>query len=365
MNNVDTVTTLHLRNEAQFFTFQLEKDGDLYAINIFKIKEIVKYNHELVDIMSDVPFVEGLIVVRDYNIPVIDMRKWFYYREGVNINLDNYGIPSDDKIIMICDFSGILVGIRVYSAQRILTKKWSEITRNDDDNNPSQKVIGHTKYFDNSIVQIVDIEKMAVEAFPWIDAEKEAELERVEELNEDLIDVSAANRDGEAKEANDESEIMSNEPNQDEINVISALEDVPTLNVDEQMLEEESIYNKAEEPSEEAAESTNLPGFLSTETAEEQEEIFSNQSMPVPEKAKNQVVVIQSFKKYLSGGSSTDDDGVNASDIKTNIDAENKTKPKVRPSIKELKNDLILLSKLIKAAPRREKKNSDQKQSQF
>jgi len=188
---------------------------------------------------------------------------------------------------------------------------------------------------------------------------------KVEELNEDLIDVSAANRDGEAKEANDESEIMSNEPNQDEINVISALEDVPTLNVDEQMLEEESVDNKAEEPSEEAAESTNLPGFLSTETAEEQEEIFSNQSMPVPEKAKNQVVVIQSFKKYLSGVSSTDD-GVYASDITTNNkDAENKTKPKVRPSIKELKNDLILFSKLIKAAPRREKKNSDQKQSQF
>ena len=181
---------------------------------------------------------------------------------------------------------------------------------------------------------------------------------KVEELNEDLIDVSAANRDGEAKEAKNESEIMSNEPNQDEINVISALEDVPTLNVDEQMLEEESVDNKAEEPSEEAAESTNLPGFLSTEPAEEQEEIFSNQSMPVPEKAKNQVVVIQSFKKYLSGFSSTDD-GVNASDIKTNIDAENKTQPEVRPSIKELKNDLILLSKLIKAAPRREKKNSD------
>jgi len=188
---------------------------------------------------------------------------------------------------------------------------------------------------------------------------------KVEELNEDLIDVSAANRDGEAKVANDESEIMSNEPNQDEINVISALEDVPTLNVDEQMLEEESVDNKAEEPSEEAAESTNLPGFLSTEPAEEQEEIFSNQSMPVPEKAKNQVVVIQSFKKYLSGVSSADD-GVYASDITTNNkDDENKTKPKVRPSIKELKNDLILLSKLIKAAPRREKKNSDQKQSQF
>jgi len=181
---------------------------------------------------------------------------------------------------------------------------------------------------------------------------------KVEELNEDLIDVSAANRDGEAKEANDESEIMSNEPNQDEINVISALEDVPTLNIDEQMLVEESVDNKADEPPESAAEATNQSEVMSNEAVEDQNEIFSTQSMPMPEKAKNQVVVIQSFKKYLSGVSSTDD-GVYASDIKTNIDAENKTKPKVRPSIKELKNDLILLSKLIKAAPRREKKNSD------
>ena len=190
---------------------------------------------------------------------------------------------------------------------------------------------------------------------------------KVKELNEDLIDVSAANQDGEAKEANDESEIMSNEQNQYEINVISTLEDVPTLNVDEEMLEEGSVDNKAEEPSEEVPESTNLPVFLSTEPAEEQEEIFSNQSMPVPipEKAKNQVVVIQSFKQYLSGVSSTDDE-VYSSEITTNNkDVENKTKPKVRPSIKELKNDLILLSKMIKEAPKREKKNSDQKQSEF
>jgi len=175
-------------------------------------------------------------------------------------------------------------------------------------------------------------------------------------IEENFIDDSAAKRDGEAKEANDESEIMSNEPNQDEINVISALEDVPTLNVEE--LEDEDVDNKADEPTESAAEATNQSEVMSTEAVEDQNEIFSTQSMPMPEKAKNQVVVIQSFKKYLSGGSSTDD-GVNASDIETNIDAENKTQPKVRPSIKELKNDLILLSKLIKAAPRREKKNSE------
>jgi len=184
INKIDEVTSLHLRNEAQFFTFQLEKDGDLYAINIFKIKEIIKYNANFIDIMSEVPFIEGLITIRNFNIPVIDMKKWFSYR-GVNTNLDNYAIEGDDKVIVICDFSGILVGVRIYSAQRILTKKWNEITRNENNSNPNQKVIGHTKYYDNSIVQIVDVEKMAVDAFPWIEKSKEEELDNISELNID------------------------------------------------------------------------------------------------------------------------------------------------------------------------------------
>jgi len=183
-----------------------------------------------------------------------------------------------------------------------------------------------------------------------VDVASEPKFEEL--IDQNFIGDSAAKLDGEAKEANDESETMSNEPNQDEINVISALEDVPTLNIEE--LEDEAVDNKADELAVSAAEATNQSEVMSTEAVEDQEEIFSTQSMSMPEKDKNQVVVIQSFKKYLSGGSSTDD-GVNASDIKTNIDAENKTQPKVRPSIKELKNDLILLSKLIKAAPRREK----------
>lgn len=184
MNKVDEVTSLHLRNEAQFFTFQLEKDGNLYAINIFKIKEIIKYKEEFIDIMSGIPFVEGLITVRDFNIPIIDMKKWFNYK-GINTNLDKYGVKSEDKIIVICDFSGILVGVRVYAAQRILTKKWNDITRNEDDSNPNQKVIGHTKYYNNSIVQIVDVEKMAVDAFPWIEQNKEKNIENISKLNLD------------------------------------------------------------------------------------------------------------------------------------------------------------------------------------
>ena len=124
------------------------------------------------------------------------------------------------------------------------------------------------------------------------------------------------------------------------------------------------LENIANENLKSTAKATNHSQDFSTEAVEGQDEIFSTQSIPIPEKAKKEVIVIQSFKKDSPVVFPTDD-GVNASDIKNNIDAENKTQPKVRPSIQELKNDLILLSKLIKTAPRREKKNSDRKKSHF
>jgi len=246
------------------------------------------------------------------------------------------------------------------------SKEYSQVTAHVKEKS-SQSYNAFTEFFKQS--ETLKTQQEDVLAISSTPAEKTgltgnvATEPKVEELNEDLIDVSAANRDGEAKDANDGSEIMSNEPNQDEINVISALEDVSILNVEE--LEDEAVDNKADEPAESAAEAINQSEVMSTEAVEEQNEFFNTQSMPIPEKAKKEVIVIQSFKKDLPVVSPTDD-VVNASDIKTNIkDAENKTQPKVRPSIKELKNDLILLSKLIKAAPRREKKNTDQKQSQF
>jgi len=186
--------------------------------------------------------------------------------------------------------------------------------------------------------------------------------QKVEELNENLIDVLAADGDGEATEANNESEKKSNEPNHDEVTVMSSLEDVSVLNVEE--LEDVLVDNKADEPANSAGESTNQSEVMSPEAVEEENVILNTQSMPIPIKCKKEVIVFQSFKKRLPVFSKMDD-GVNASDIKNVKDVENKTQPKVRPSIKELKKDLRLLSKLIKAAPRREKKKTDLKRCQF
>ena len=174
----------------------------------------------------------------------------------------------------------------------------------------------------------------------------------VEELKEEYFIKDSSTRQNEQLEgAKDQNEIMSNETNHDEITVISI------FNVEE--LQKEVVDNKLDVKAKKVVEATNQSEVMSSEVDEEQNEIFITKSMPLPEKAKKEVVVIQSFKKDFPVTSPTDH-GVIYSETKTKIDAENKTQPKVRPTIKELKNDLMLLSKLIKEVPRREKKNVDQ-----
>ena len=80
LSNVDQITNLHRNNELQLLCFRLEKDKDLYAVNVFKIREVVKYRGDITVVSHDSSsLIEGLITIRELTIPLIDLRKWFYY----------------------------------------------------------------------------------------------------------------------------------------------------------------------------------------------------------------------------------------------------------------------------------------------
>ncbi len=189
LSQVDHVTSLHKNNELQLLCFRLEKGKDLYAVNVFKIREVIKYRG-VVTIVSHDPssLVEGLITIRELTIPLIDMRKWFYY-DSANTKKDlrPYKIKQDGiyDIVMVCEFSRWTIGVRVYEADRILSKKWTEIEQSTGSvgNNPTSKLVSRTRYFDGRLVQVVDIEKMLVDVFPWIEKEKEEDLQKVSRIH--------------------------------------------------------------------------------------------------------------------------------------------------------------------------------------
>ena len=189
LSNVDQITTLHRNNELQLLCFRLEKDKDLYAVNVFKIREVVKYRGDITVVSHDSSsLIEGLITIRELTIPLIDLRKWFYYDASDRAkDLDGYGVkrePGEDEVIMICEFSKWTVGVRIYEADRILNKKWTEIEQSAGIGNSglNSKLVSRTRYFDGRLVQVVDIEKMLVDVFPWIEDEKNVEMNKIKEI---------------------------------------------------------------------------------------------------------------------------------------------------------------------------------------
>lgn len=189
LSNVDQITNLHRNNELQLLCFRLEKDKDLYAVNVFKIREVVKYRGDITVVSHDSSsLIEGLITIRELTIPLIDLRKWFYYDASDRArDLEGYGVkrePGEDEVIMICEFSKWTVGVRIYEADRILNKKWTEIEQSAGIGNSglNSKLVSRTRYFDGRLVQVVDIEKMLVDVFPWIEDEKNVEMTKIKEI---------------------------------------------------------------------------------------------------------------------------------------------------------------------------------------
>lgn len=189
LSNVDQITNLHRNNELQLLCFRLEKDKDLYAVNVFKIREVVKYRGDITVVSHENnSLIEGLITIRELTIPLIDLHKWFYYdAKDKAKNLEGYGVkrePGEDEVIMICEFSKWTVGVRIYEADRILNKKWTEIEQSAGIGNSglNSKLVSRTRYFDGRLVQVVDIEKMLVDVFPWIEDEKNAEMSKIQQI---------------------------------------------------------------------------------------------------------------------------------------------------------------------------------------
>lgn len=189
MNNVDQTTQLYLRNEVQFFCFRLDDSSKQYSVNIFKVREVIKHRGPVTQVTNHPgTLLEGLITVRNETMPLIDLKKWFAFDPDLpERDLRDHGVKTNDLTVMICDFSDFIVGVRIYDADRIVARKWSEVNQTSEMGigTGAGKVTGNTKYIDGNIMQIVDVERMLVDVFPWIDEQKETDLGNVEKLEFD------------------------------------------------------------------------------------------------------------------------------------------------------------------------------------
>lgn len=162
LDNVDAATNLAKNNELQLLVFRVSKDKNTsyYAINVFKTREVVNAkDHYLTQLPGVHPFLEGTIVLRDMQIPILNLPAWL----GVTLTPEEI---TDSKYL-ICDFNGVILGLRISSAYRVIKKNWEEMHAPDSYRLKEDGVVmNDTRLEDGSMCLILDYEKFLAEVMP-------------------------------------------------------------------------------------------------------------------------------------------------------------------------------------------------------
>ncbi|RAX53838.1 chemotaxis protein CheV [Helicobacter sp. 16-1353] len=181
---------LHLLNEVQFLCFLLEEDGELYATNVFKVREVVHYTDVITKTEGeDNDVVLGFITMRGESIPLLDLKRWLYFNPDSTINnLKEHSIQSNKNLVVICEFSGYTVGLKIHSVKRIIQRNWNDVvTGSEYGFQKNGKVVATTKFDDGKIVQVLDVEKMLSEIFPMIKDYNTLSMQTLEKIYTDKI----------------------------------------------------------------------------------------------------------------------------------------------------------------------------------
>jgi len=162
LDNVDAATNLAKNNELQLLVFRINESNDsaFYAINVFKTREVVEAkNHFLTQIPSAHPLLEGTIVLRGLQIPILNLPAW------LGTTLDKEEIEKSN--ILVCDFNGVVIGLRIMSAYRVIKKNWNEMHAPDSYRLKDEGVVmNDTRLEDGSLCLILDYEKLLADVIP-------------------------------------------------------------------------------------------------------------------------------------------------------------------------------------------------------
>ncbi|HEY9203702.1 MAG TPA: chemotaxis protein [Sulfurimonas sp.] len=162
LENVDAATNLAKNNELQLLVFRIsdKSEAAYYAINVFKTREVVESkNHFITQIPSSHKMLEGTIVLRGMQIPILNLPLWL----GTTLTKDEVSRSN----ILVCDFNGVVIGLRIMSAYRVLKKNWNEMHAPESyrmgENNV---VINDTRLEDGSLCLVLDYEKLLADVIP-------------------------------------------------------------------------------------------------------------------------------------------------------------------------------------------------------
>ncbi|QYJ77552.1 chemotaxis protein CheV [Shewanella acanthi] len=155
LSTVDQRTKLVGENRLELLLFRINST-QLFAINVFKVKEVVKLP-ALSAMPGSHPHISGVANIRGTSIPVIDLRGAIGF---------NPIPPATDANMIITEYNRSVQGFLVGKVEHIVNMTWSDIL-------PPPKTAGRNNYLtaitrvdyqgQQQLVSIIDVEKVLSE----------------------------------------------------------------------------------------------------------------------------------------------------------------------------------------------------------
>jgi len=152
LSSVDSRTQLVGQNRLEMIVFSLNED-QYYGMNIFKVREVITYT-PLTEVPKSHPAIQGVTVIRDETIPVIDL--------SMAIGMEPVKDYEDSKII-ITEYNNSKQGFIVSNVDKIRNISWEHVKK-PPQGADSICVTAHTQ-IDGVLVQVLDVESVMAEVF--------------------------------------------------------------------------------------------------------------------------------------------------------------------------------------------------------
>lgn len=155
LDSVDLRTQLVGENRLELLLFRINST-QLYAINVFKVKEVVKVPH-LSAMPGSHPCICGVANIRGTSIPVINLRQAIGFSP-----MD----MSEDSNLIITEYNRSVQGFLVGKVEHIVNMTWQDIMpppRNAGRNHYLTAITRMEHEGKQSLVSIIDVEKVLAE----------------------------------------------------------------------------------------------------------------------------------------------------------------------------------------------------------
>lgn len=171
-------------NELEVITFYLEwldsatgqTIRSAYGINAAKVRELVAMPGEVTEIVNSPSCVQGVFLLRNKTIPLVDLCDWFEYEPVTESSRKSW-------VVIVAELNGKPFGFISHGVDKVYRISWSQISPPPELISSSQSITGICQVNDQ-LIQMIDFERITAAIDPSMVLKSSKDKKEIEEIEQ-------------------------------------------------------------------------------------------------------------------------------------------------------------------------------------